>query len=86
MYLNRLHDEHVSCRKRLVGRRHVLPSNMVADVSLPAKKAFPNVVLVSPLAWLHYGADMIRLSPRGLVADILANRAITLTNDIQQHA
>ncbi len=24
---------------------------------------------------------MIRLSPQGLVADILANRAITLTND-----
>jgi hypothetical protein len=52
-------DEHVSCRKRLVGRRHFLPSKMAADVSLPAKKAFPNVALVSPLAWPHYEADMI---------------------------
>jgi hypothetical protein len=24
-------------------RRHLLPSNMAADMSLPAKKAFPNV-------------------------------------------
>jgi hypothetical protein len=36
----------------------------------------------SPLAWPHDEAGTIRLSPQGLVADILANGAMTLTNDI----
>jgi hypothetical protein len=35
----------------------------------------------SPLAWPHDEAGMIRLSPLGCVAYILANGAITLTND-----
>jgi hypothetical protein len=54
---------------------------MAADVSLPAKKAFPHIALVSPLAWPHDEAGMTWLSPLGSVAYILANRAITLTND-----
>jgi hypothetical protein len=54
---------------------------MAADARRPAKKAFPNVALALTDAWPHYEADMIRLSPLGSVAYILANRAITLTND-----
>jgi hypothetical protein len=40
-------------------RRHFLPSKMAADVSLPAKKAFPNVALALTDAWPHYEADMV---------------------------
>ena len=45
------------------------PRIMAADVSLLAKKAFPNVAATRfSDAWPHDEADMIRLSPRGLVA------------------
>jgi len=71
----------VSCREQLLGRRDFLPSKMATDARRPVKKAFPNVALALTDAWPHYEADMIRLSPLGSVADILANHAITLTND-----
>jgi hypothetical protein len=62
-------------------RRDFQPSKMATDARRPVKKAFPNVALTLTDTWPHDEADMIRLSPRGLVADILANHAITLTND-----
>ncbi len=71
---------------RLLGQRHFLPSKMAADARPPGEKGVSKrcgYALTD--AWPHYEADMIRLSPLGSVAYILANRAITLTNDRAYH-
>jgi hypothetical protein len=67
--------------KGLAERRHFLPDKMTAWRKDQAQKVFSTIPLalvgVAPL----YAADAIRLLPLGSVALILANRAITLTND-----